>query len=44
MGAKLTDAELIGCPYILIISKRSLENGGVELKVRATGEIQILKI
>jgi len=44
MGAKLTDAELIGCPYILIISKRSLENGGVELKVRATGESQILKI
>ena len=44
MGAKLTDAELIGCPYILIISKRSLESGGVELKVRATAESFILKI
>jgi prolyl-tRNA synthetase len=44
IGAKLTDSELIGCPYILVISKRSLENGGVELKIRETGETHIINL
>jgi prolyl-tRNA synthetase len=44
MGEKLTDAELMGCPYIIIVSKRSLENGGVEVKTRATGDSEIWKI
>jgi prolyl-tRNA synthetase len=44
MGEKLKDAELMGCPYILVISKKSLENGGVELRNRANGEVVMLEI
>jgi prolyl-tRNA synthetase len=33
-GAKFADADLIGNPIRLVISKRSLEKGGVELKHR----------
>jgi len=34
-GVKFNDADLIGIPLRLVISKRSIENGGVEWKVRA---------
>jgi prolyl-tRNA synthetase len=44
LGEKLKDAELIGLPIILVITKRSLENGGIELIIRSTGEKQILKV
>jgi prolyl-tRNA synthetase len=37
-GVKLTDAELLGMPWILTVSPRSLAAGGVELTRRATGE------
>jgi prolyl-tRNA synthetase len=37
-GVKFTDAELLGMPTILTVSPRSLGNGGVEVKDRATGE------
>jgi prolyl-tRNA synthetase len=37
-GVKLTDAELIGMPWILTVSPRSLAAGGVEVTRRATGE------
>ena len=37
-GVKLTDAELIGMPWILTVSPRSLTAGGVEVTRRATGE------
>lgn len=37
-GFKFADADLIGWPYQLVIGKRSLENGNVELKNRKTGE------
>jgi prolyl-tRNA synthetase len=33
-GAKFADADLIGIPIRLVISKRSLESGGVEIKNR----------
>jgi len=36
-GIKLNDADLIGIPLRLVVSKRSLEAGGVEWKERATG-------
>ena len=40
-GEKFVDADLIGIPYRIIISKKSLENGGIEFKKRnaAVGEI-----
>jgi prolyl-tRNA synthetase len=37
-GVKLTDAELLGMPWILTVSPRSLAGGGVEVTRRATGE------
>lgn len=33
-GEKFADADLIGIPYRIVISKRSLENGGFEIKNR----------
>jgi prolyl-tRNA synthetase len=37
-GVKLTDAELLGMPWILTVSPRSLNAGGVEVTNRASGE------
>ena len=36
-GVKFTDAELLGMPWIITVSPRSLANGGVEVTERATG-------
>lgn len=44
LGEKLKDADLIGCPMQVIITKRSLENGGVEIKDRATLESKIVSM
>lgn len=41
-GVKFNDADLIGIPHQLIVSDRSLENGGYEYKNRKTGESRIL--
>jgi prolyl-tRNA synthetase len=41
-GEKFADADLIGCPYRLVISKKSLENGGLELKRRNEKEVSII--
>ena len=35
---KFNDAELLGMPWILTVSPRSLAAGGVEVTERATGE------
>jgi prolyl-tRNA synthetase len=37
-GVKFTDAELLGMPWVLTVSPRSLAAGGVEVTERATGE------
>ena len=34
VGQKLNDADLIGCPYRIIISSKSIEKGGVAIKQR----------
>jgi prolyl-tRNA synthetase len=44
IGEKLKDADLIGCPYQLVISKKSLENGGIELIKRQNGEKVVIEI
>ncbi|GAB4145359.1 MAG: proline--tRNA ligase [Patescibacteria group bacterium] len=44
MGERLKDADLIGCPIQVVVSKRSLEQGGIEVRSRATGESQIVPI
>ena len=38
-GVKFNDADLIGLPLRLTLSERSLKQGGVEVKVRKSGEI-----
>jgi len=42
-GAKFADADLIGLPYRLVISDKSLKAGGVELKKRSDSESAIIK-
>ncbi len=37
-GVKFTDAELLGMPWILTVSPRSLAAGGIEVTERVTGE------
>jgi prolyl-tRNA synthetase len=37
-GVKFADADLIGFPIQVVIGKRGIESGKVDLKVRATGE------
>ena len=37
-GVKFTDAELLGMPWIMTVSPRSLAAGGIEVTNRATGE------
>ncbi|HVX58884.1 MAG TPA: aminoacyl--tRNA ligase-related protein [Candidatus Saccharimonadales bacterium] len=41
-GAQFADADLIGLPYRLVVSKKSLASGGFELKKRTEEQIQIL--
>lgn len=43
-GEKFADADLIGCPYRLVISSKSLAAGGVELKKRGEQEVKIINI
>jgi prolyl-tRNA synthetase len=37
-GEKFADADLIGCPIRITAGKRSLEDGKVDVRNRATGE------
>jgi prolyl-tRNA synthetase len=43
-GVKFTDAELLGMPWILTVSPRSLAAGGIEVTHRATGERSVRSI
>ena len=40
-GVKFNDADLIGLPLRVVVSKRSLKHGGVELKWRSQQESRI---
>lgn len=37
-GVKFNDADLVGLPLRAVVSKRSLQNGGIELKLRSQKE------
>jgi prolyl-tRNA synthetase len=43
-GVKFADADLIGCPVRVTVSRRSLKNGGVELKARWEPEREIAPV
>ncbi len=43
-GVKLSDAELIGIPYLLIVGQRGLKDKIVELKERKSGSVQKIPV
>ena len=43
-GVKFKDADLIGIPVRVTIGERNLKQGMVELKVRKTGEVKLVKL
>ena len=43
-GVKFNDAELLGMPWIVTVSPRSLAAGGVEVTRRATGEREVMPL
>lgn len=43
-GAKFSDCDLIGIPKRIVISEKTLENDSVEIKDRALGNIENIKI
>lgn len=43
-GAKFADADLIGIPWRVVVSEKSLASGGVEVKKRSEKESEIVKI
>lgn len=43
-GEKFADSDLLGLPWRLVISTKSLAAGGVEVKNRTTGETQIIAL
>jgi prolyl-tRNA synthetase len=43
-GEKFADADLLGMPLRIVVSKRSLENGGAEIKKRTESESSIVAL
>ena len=43
-GEKFADAELLGIPYRLVISEKTLEQQKVELKARTSEQVELLEI
>jgi len=43
-GVKFMDADLIGLPLRINVSERALKQGGLEFKLRATGETRIVAL
>lgn len=43
-GEKFADADLIGCPYRVVISKKTLAVGCAELKNRSQAESELIKL
>jgi len=44
LGQKFADADLIGCPFRALVSEKSLEAGGIEVKMRKGGEMEIMSL
>jgi prolyl-tRNA synthetase len=43
-GQKFADADLIGIPFRVVISPKTIENGGVEVKSRANDDAKVIAI
>ncbi len=44
VGGKFTDADLIGCPWRVVVSEKSLAEGQVELKARKGEDTELLSV
>ena len=44
VGSRLADADLIGVPTRIVVSAKSLEQGGVEVKERTSKDAKIVQI
>ena len=42
LGVKFKDADLLGIPIQIVIGSKNLDNGNVEIKLRKTGESQLI--
>lgn len=43
-GEKFADADLMGMPYRVVVSKKTLEGGAYEVKDRRSGEVESMKL
>ncbi|MDR3216849.1 MAG: proline--tRNA ligase [Clostridiaceae bacterium] len=43
-GFKFADADLMGMPVRVVISPKSLSNGGAEIKIRKSGEVRLVTL
>lgn len=43
-GVKFKDGDLLGIPYRLVVGEKGLKNGQVELKHRASGQVEMLPL
>lgn len=43
-GTKLADADLLGIPLRVLVSKKTLDNDSVELKLRAEAKVEMIRI
>jgi prolyl-tRNA synthetase len=43
-GEKFTDADLIGCPYRVVVSGKTIKEGKVEVKKRGEKEVEMLDV
>lgn len=44
VGEKFADADLIGIPVRVVISKRTLQNNSIELKERSKKDAKLVKL
>lgn len=42
VGSRLADADLLGMPVRVVVSPKTLKEGKLEVKIRATGEVKML--
>ncbi len=43
-GQKLNDADLLGIPYRVVVSEKTLEKNSAEVRLRQTGEVTLVKL
>jgi len=43
-GEKFADSDLIGIPYRVVVSTKTLEQGGVEVKRRDQSDVQVVDL